>query len=381
MTKKRHNPIWVMSSAFDRLGLEDLIAVAQEIGVQGIDLCVFRRDGTRKDHTATHLDYDGFTRDTTKRLIERFNDAQLRLSVGAFENLIGGDPSERVKNQNHLLKLIRIAYLLGGDSNDVKVGTFVGYNHELGAEEYGFQKNLEEYRRVFAPIIRYAEDLGVTVLYENCPMEGWRPASYTSTFNNLTGVLAARKLMYALIPSKAHGEIYDPSHDVWQHTDPVEVIRQSDVLRIHRIHVKATRNLQTKARTEWGGMYPMQLVDRKLAESAGVSIPAHDWDRHHYEAMLPGFGGSDSMDWRAFVDVLTEMGFAGPYEIENEARNSKDTGNPGAIIQGFQSALRFLSPMLWDLNGQSGYMPPAFNPLIEPNVKDIPVMTMEKLGA
>jgi len=381
MTKKRHNPIWVMSSAFDRLGLEDLIAVAQEIGVQGIDLCVFRRDGTRKDHTATHLDYDGFTRDTAKRLIERFNDAQLRLSVGAFENLIGGDPSERVKNQNHLLKLIRIAYLLGGDSNDVKVGTFVGYNHELGAEEYGFQKNLEEYRRVFAPIIRYAEDLGVTVLYENCPMEGWRPASYTSTFNNLTGVLAARKLMYALIPSKAHGEIYDPSHDVWQHTDPVEVIRQSDVLRIHRIHVKATRNLQTKARTEWGGMYPMQLVDRKLAESAGVSIPAHDWDRHHYEAMLPGFGGSDSMDWRAFVDVLTEMGFAGPYEIENEARNSKDTGNPGAIIQGFQSALRFLSPMLWDLNGQSGYMPPAFNPLIEPNVKDIPVMTMEKLGA
>lgn len=370
-----------MSSAFDRLGLEDLIAVAQEIGVQGIDLCVFRRDGTRKDHTATHLDYDGFTRDTAKRLIERFNDAQLRLSVGAFENLIGGDPSERVKNQNHLLKLIRIAYLLGGDSNDVKVGTFVGYNHELGAEEYGFQKNLEEYRRVFAPIIRYAEDLGVTVLYENCPMEGWRPASYTSTFNNLTGVLAARKLMYALIPSKAHGEIYDPSHDVWQHTDPVEVIRQSDVLRIHRIHVKATRNLQTKARTEWGGMYPMQLVDRKLAESAGVSIPAHDWDRHHYEAMLPGFGGSDSMDWRAFVDVLTEMGFAGPYEIENEARNSKDTGNPGAIIQGFQSALRFLSPMLWDLNGQSGYMPPAFNPLIEPNVKDIPVMTMEKLGA
>jgi len=381
MTKKRHNPIWVMSSAFDRLGLEDLIAVAQEIGVQGIDLCVFRRDGTRKDHTATHLDYDGFTRDTAKRLIERFNDAQLRLSVGAFENLIGGDPSERVKNQNHLLKLIRIAYLLGGDSNDVKVGTFVGYNHELGAEEYGFQKNLEEYRRVFAPIIRYAEDLGGTVLYENFPMEGWGPASYTSTFNNLTGVLAARKLMYALIPSKAHGEIYDPSHDVWQHTDPVEVIRQSDVLRIHRIHVKATRNLQTKARTEWGGMYPMQLVDRKLAESAGVSIPAHDWDRHHYEAMLPGFGGSDSMDWRAFVDVLTEMGFAGPYEIENEARNSKDTGNPGAIIQGFQSALRFLSPMLWDLNGQSGYMPPAFNPLIEPNVKDIPVMTMEKLGA
>src|SRR5690606_8527305 len=102
---------------------------------------------------------------------------------------------------------IRIAHLLGGDANDVKVGTFVGYNHELGIEEGGFQKNLIEYQRIFAPIIAYAEDLGVTVLYENCPMEGWRGASYTTTYNNLPGVLAARKLMYALIPSKAHGEI------------------------------------------------------------------------------------------------------------------------------------------------------------------------------
>jgi hypothetical protein len=35
-----------------------------------------------------------------------------------------------------------MAYLLGGDENDVKVGTFVGYNHELGNQEGGFEKNL-----------------------------------------------------------------------------------------------------------------------------------------------------------------------------------------------------------------------------------------------
>jgi hypothetical protein len=56
-----------------------------------------------------------------------------------------------------------MAYLLGGDENDVKVGTFVGYNHELGNQENGFEKNLEEYQRIFTPIIKYAEDLGVTV--------------------------------------------------------------------------------------------------------------------------------------------------------------------------------------------------------------------------
>lgn len=379
MASKQNNPIWVMSSAFDELALPELIEVTRSIGAQGIDLCVFRRDGTRKDHTATHLDYDNFTPDMAKVLIDRFNTAHLKLSLGAFENMIGGGSEERIKNQNHLLRLIRIAHLLGGDGNDVKVGTFVGYNHELGAQADGFQKNLDEYKRVFAPIIRYAEDLGVTLLYENCPMEGWRPASYTTTYNNLPGVLAARKLMYELIPSTAHGEIYDPSHDVWQHTDPIDVIAQTDISRVHRIHVKATRNLKTKARIDWGGMYPMQLVDAGLAKKAGVAIPANDWDRHHYEAMLPGFGGSDSMDWRAFVDKLTEKGFDGPYEIENEARNSKDTGNLAAIIQGYRAAVNFLAPMLWELQENVGYTYLNGSPLMQPAVRDIPVTTIDKL--
>lgn len=371
-----------MSSAFDSLNLHELIEATKTIGAQGIDLCVFRRDGSRQDHTATHLDYENFGVEQAHRLLDQFNQAGLGLSLGAFENMIGGDPTHRIQNQNHLLKLIRIAHLLGGDANDVKVGTFVGYNHELGNQEFGFQKNLEEYQRVFAPIIHYAADLGVTVLYENCPMEGWRSSGYTNTFNNLPGVLAARKLMYTLIPSNAHGEIYDPSHDVWQQTDPVAVIRQSDPDRIHRIHVKTTRNLPGKARIDWGGMYPMQAVDPKLAVEAGVSIPAHDWDRHHYEAMLPGFGGSDSMDWRAFVDTLHEIGYRGPFEIENEAKNSKDTGNRSAIVQGFKTATAYLAPMLWELDAQKGYQYSHANgpgPLQFTSSKDVPVVTMEQL--
>ncbi|MGV3585547.1 MAG: sugar phosphate isomerase/epimerase family protein [Adhaeribacter sp.] len=381
MMQALNNPIWLMSSAFDKLKLPELISRAQNIGVQGIDLCVFRRDGTRQDHVATHLDYEAFTLENAKRTLATFNEAGLKLSIGAFENLIGGPETERRKNQDHLLRLIRIAHLLGGDANDVKVGTFVGYNHELGNQENGFQKNLDEYARVFTPIIKYAEDLGVTVLYENCPMEGWRSASYTTTFNNLTGILAARKLMYALIPSKAHGEIYDPSHDVWQHVDPAAVMQETDFSRLHRIHVKATRNLQNRVRAHWGSMYPMQTVDKALAEKAGVPIPAHDWDRHNYEAMLPGFGGSDSMDWRAFVDVIKAKGFSGPFEIENEAKNSKDTGNLEAISQGFKGAIYSLMPMLWPL-GANGYQYDRSNlaPLADVAKKDIPVVTMEELG-
>lgn len=375
-----NHPIWVMSSAFEKLKLTEIINHTLFIGAQGIDLCVFRRDGSRKDHVATHIDYEHFDLNAAKQILETFNHHGLKLSVGAFENLIGGPEAEQRKNQDHLLKLIRIAHLLGGDANDVKVGTFVGYNHELGNQDHGFQKNLDRYASIFQQIIKYAEDLGVTILYENCPMEGWQPRTYTSTFNNLTGVLAARKLLYTLIPSKAHGEIYDPSHDVWQNIDPTAVIKETDISRLHRVHVKATRKLNNRVKTFWGSMYPMQMVNEILAEKANVPIPANDWDRHNYEAMLPGFGGSDSMDWRAFVNTLKEKGFTGPFEIENEAKNSKDTHNGAATIQGFQGALYSLMPMLWPLTA-AGYQYDrgGFKPLELRVNKDIPVRTMDEL--
>ena len=376
--KQIQNPIWLMSSAYDQLGQAELLDTASRLGAQGIDLCVFRKDGARADHTATHLDYDGFGPEEAKRTLEAFNNKGLRLSLGAFENMIGGDEGERLKNQNHLLKLIRIANLLGGDENNVMVGTFVGYNHELGNQIDGFQKNLDEYKRVFEPIIRYAEDLGVTVVYENCPMEGWRSFRYTSTFNNLPGVLAARKLMYAMIPSKAHGEIYDPSHDIWQNTDPVEVIEEMDIDRLKRVHVKTTRMLSSKGRIEWGGMYPMQQVNADLAQLAGVSVPQSDWDRHHYTAMLPGFGGTDDMDWNSFVETLHDRGFSGPFEIENEAKNSKDTHNLAAINQGAKACISFLSPLLWKLDSQ-GYEFTEQKALKLVSREDIPVKSMGDL--
>lgn len=376
--KQIQNPIWLMSSAYDQLGQAELLDTASRLGAQGIDLCVFRKDGARADHTATHLDYDGFGPEEAKRTLEAFNNKGLRLSLGAFENMIGGDEGERLKNQNHLLKLIRIAHLLGGDENNVMVGTFVGYNHELGNQIDGFQKNLDEYKRVFEPIIRYAEDLGVTVVYENCPMEGWRSSRYTSTFNNLPGVLAARKLMYAMIPSKAHGEIYDPSHDIWQNTDPVEVIEEMDIDRLKRVHVKTTRMLSSKGRIEWGGMYPMQQVNADLAQLSGVSVPQSDWDRHHYTAMLPGFGGTDDMDWNSFVETLHDRGFSGPFEIENEAKNSKDTHNLAAINQGAKACISFLSPLLWKLDSQ-GYEFTEQKALKLVSREDIPVKSMGDL--
>ena len=377
-----NNPIWLMTSAFPGQSFDQVIRRAKSVGAQGLELCVFRRDGTRKDHTATHLDYETFNLETAKKVVERCNKEGLRVSVGAYDNLIGGDESQRVKNQNHILRLIRIAALLGGDANDVVCGTFVGYNNALGREDSGFEKNLMEYKRVFTPIVKYAESLGVTLCYENCPMEGWQAVTAPDCYNNLPGCLAARKLMYALIPSKAHAETYDPSHDVWQHIDPVEVINASDFSRIRRIHIKGTRNFaHSAAAIHWGRLFPMQKVNERLAKKAKVPQPSCEWDRLHYEPRLPGFGGSDSMDWTAFLQNLMAKGYKYPFVIENEGCNSSHTGNMGATMQGFQATILNTAPVVWPLDAKNGYAfdASALKPMKLTLKKDIPVVTIDQL--
>lgn len=377
-----NNPIWLMTSAFPKLSFEQVLGKVREAGAQGMEICVFRRDGTRKDHVATHLDYETFSRDDAQRLIDLCNAEGIRISVGAYDFMIGGDPATCRANQNHILKLIRIAHLLGGDVNDVVVGTFVGYDRELGVQDGGFEKNLEAYRKVFAPIVKYAEDLGVTLCYENCPMEGWTPATFPMTYNNLPCTLAARKLMYAMIPSRAHGETYDPSHDVWQNIDPSDVILASDFSRIRRVHIKGTRNRMDSGAVHWGRLYPMQQVDPELAAAAGVPLPANEWDRHHYDPRLPGFGGSDSMDWYKFLKTLNDKGFAYPFVIENEGDNSSHTGNMGATMQGFKATVLNTAPMVWPLDPEKGYFfDTAKLPAMKPAAAaDIPVKTMDDIA-
>ena len=349
----QNNQIWLMTSAFPGESFEDVLKRAKSVGAQGLELCVFRRDSDRKDHTATHLDYETFDLAAAQNVVRRCNEEGLRVSVGAYDNLIGGDSQET--NQNHILKLIRIAALLGGNDNDVVCGSFVGYDHVLGRQDRGFEKNLEKFKKVFQPILNYAKDLGVTVCVENCPMEGWQPATAPDCYNNLPGCLAARKLMYAILDDDtALQETYDPSHDIWQHIDPSDVIEAMDFRKLRRIHIKGTRNYPTSADSiHWGRLFPEQVVDAKLAKKAGVPIAANEWARLNYEPRLPGFGGSDSCDWTKFL---------------------------GATLQGFRATILNTAPVVWKL-GKDGFAFDAsgLKPMKAPK-KDLPVVTMKDLA-
>ena len=380
--KAGNNPIWLMTSAFPDDDFDGVVKRALDAGAQGLELCVFARDTNRTDHIATHLDYDNFTPEKAKYVVDTCNRTGLRVSVGAYQNLIGGDEAFQEKNQNHILKLIRIAAMLGGDANDVVCGTFVGYDQKLGREDRGFEKNLEKFKRVFSPMVKYAKDLGVTLTVENCPMEGWVPTSSPDCYCNLPGCLAARKLMYAILDDDSNlQETYDPSHDVWQHIDPSDVINAMDFKKLRRVHIKGTRNFTNDAEAvNWGRLFPMQTVDAALAKKAGVPLPAHEWDRMNYEPRLPGFGGSDSCDWTKFLDTLMAKGFKNPFVIENEGFNSSHTGNMGATMQGFKATILNTAPAVWPL-GPNGYEfdKTALKPMKLAATGNLPVVTMADL--
>lgn len=380
--KPMNNPIWLMTSAFPGESFEDVLKRAKSVGAQGLELCVFRRGSDRKDHTATHLDYESFDLEAAKRVVARCNEEGLRVSVGSYDNLIGGKPENQILNQDHVLKLIRIAALLGGDANDVVCGTFPGYDVALGNEDRGFEKNLEKFKKVFTPILKYAKDLGVTVCIENCPMEGWQPVTSTDCYCNLSGCLAARKLMYAILDdSSVLQETYDPSHDAWQHIDPTDVINAMDFSKLRRVHIKGTRNLPTEsAAIHWGRLYPEQYVNPELAKKAGVPVPENEWARLNYEPRLPGFGGSDSIDWSRFLENLMAKGFKFPFVIENEGCNSSHTKNMGATMQGFKATILNTAPVIWPL-GANGYAydPSAVKPMAMTRTADLPVVSMKDL--
>ena len=382
--KAGNNPIWLMTSAFaSDPDFESVVKRAKDVGAQGLELCVFRRDTDRADHIATHLDYDNFTADRAKRVLEICNNEKLRISVGAYDNLIGAKTEEmQLANQNHILKLVRMAAMLGGDANDVVCGTFVGYDHVLGRTDGGFEKNLLKFKKVFQPILNYAKSLGVTVCVENCPMEGWLPVTAPDAYNNLPGCLAARKLMYAILDDDSKlQETYDPSHDIWQHVDPTDVVNAMDFRKLRRIHIKGTRNFVNDAEAvHWGRLYPQQSVDAALAKKAGVPLPGNEWDRLSYEPRLPGFGGSDSCDWTKFLETLMAKGYKNPFVIENVGCNSSHTGIMGATMQGFRATILNTAPVVWPL-GPNGYEfdASALKPMTDAMARDLPVKTMADL--
>lgn len=258
----------------------------------------------RKFAGVTHVDVTDFPQsraDEIKALCARHG---VSLSaLGYYPNLLDPDAETSAVALAHLRKVIAAAPRLGLDT----VNTFVGRNWKLNVED-----NWPRFLEVWRPLIRFAEDHGVRVGIENCPMfftnDEWPGGK------NLMTTPALWRRAFHDIPSTHFGLNFDPSHFALQFIEPASALHEFKDKLFH-VHAKDVK------------IYPERL------NQVGVFAPPLEW----HQPRLPGYG---EINWASFMGTLMETGYDGPVCIEVE----DDTF--GKSLAGRQRALRVARDVL-----------------------------------
>ncbi len=254
----------------------------------------------------THVDVAALDRARADEIGSLLDEKRIGISaLGYYPNPLHPDPEHRQAVVGHLLKVIDAAGLLRVDT----VTTFAGNDRSRPLSE-----NLETFRSVWEPIVARAEERGVRIAIENCPMifslDEW-PGG-----NNLAYSPAAWRAMFEAIPSEHLGLNLDPSHLVWQMID-VERVIDEFASRIHHVHAKDLE------------------IDRNGLYEQGVMSAGIGWQ----VPRLPGLG---EVRWDRFFAALYRNGYDGPVIVEHEDRRFE--GDEELVIRGFHLAREVLAP-------------------------------------
>jgi len=274
-----------VSAILPELPLPELARFAREAGYDCIELmCWPVSRAERRYAGVTHVDVTDFTQaqaDDVNRVLE--DNGVTASALGYYPNPLAPDPKESARAVEHLKKVIKAAALLKlGRAN-----TFIGRDWKQSVDA-----NWPRFLEVWKPLVSHAEELGVRIGIENCPMlftaDEWPGGK------NLAVSPAIWRRMFAEIPSQFLGLNYDPSHMVWQQMCYLKPLREFRDRLVH-LHAKDVR------------------VD--AARRDDVGILAHPLEYH--VPKLPGLG---DVDWGKFFSVLTDVGYQGPVCVEVEDR-------------------------------------------------------------
>lgn len=286
-----------VSAIFGELPLERVLAFAGAEGYDCIEVMCWPSGGPdRKFGGVCHLDVEGFTKakaDDTHSLCKKHG---VEISaLGFYSNPLAADAGEAERAQVHLMKVIDAARLL-----DLPiVNSFVGAHTKLPLEE-----NLQRFAEIWPGLVQYAEDNGIRIGIENCPM------LFPNTWPfgmNLARTPAIWRRMFEIIPSASFGLNYDPSHLVMQLIDPISPIREFGP-RVFHTHAKDMR-VEAHALQDVGSLEPP--MTRSTAK-------------------LPGLG---SVDWSQWIGALTDAHYNGAVcvEVEDEAFTETREGRERAL--------------------------------------------------
>jgi sugar phosphate isomerase/epimerase len=299
----------LMSAALPQLSFDELVAWLSKNGFGMIEVaCWPQGKAERRYAGVTHIDVAKLKKKEVKSIHATLEKHGMQISsLGYYPNPLHPDLEHRQQVIDHLQKVIVAAEMLSVPI----VGTFVGRNKDLTLEQ-----NLEEFAKVWPPIVKFAADHGIKIAIENCPMifsnDEW-PGG-----NNLAISPHVWRKMWEIIPDTNFGLNLDPSHLIWQMIDYERVVYDfAD--RIFHVHAKDMR------------------IDREQLYQRGVMSIGMGWQ-------IPRLPGLGEVNWAKFLGALYAVGYDYVCSIEHEDRAFE--GEELLVKRGLLIARDVLSPYL-----------------------------------
>lgn len=259
--------------------------IAEEIGYDCVEVCCWPAGKAERRYAGvSHIDVAQITEQLITHIRSTTESTGVLISaLGYYPNPLSPVAAEADAAVAHLRAVIEAAYRLGL----AHVNTFVGRDWTLSVDD-----NWPRFLTTWKPLIDLAEDRGIRIGIENCPMlfsaDEWPGGKNLAT----TPEIWTR--MFTDIHSDCFGLNYDPSHMIWQQMDYLAPMREfSD--KLFHIHAKDVR------------------IDRHRLDRVGIM--AHPAKFH--TPKLPGMG---DVNWGQFFSTLTDCGYRGPVCVEVEDR-------------------------------------------------------------
>ena len=275
-----------VSAILPDLSLEETIRFAASEGYDCVEImCWPKGKSERRYAGVTHIDAADLSEDEAKKTLDLLDRENVKISgLGYYPNPLTPEAQEAQVYIEHIKHVITAAKTLGVN----QINTFIGRDWTKSVED-----NWPQFLTVWKPLVQFADDRGVRVGIENCPMfftnDEWPGGK------NMAYCPAIWRRMFEEIPNANFGLNFDPSHLVWMHMDYLKPLREFSS-RIFHVHAKDV------------------LIDRNGLDDEGIlATPLK-----YHAPKLPGLG---EIDWGRFVSVLGETGYRGPVCVEVEDRS------------------------------------------------------------
>lgn len=279
-----------VSAILPDLSLTEVLQFAAAEDFDCVELmCWPKGKAERRYAGVTHVDVTDFGAREADSVRTAVADSGVEISgLGYYPNPLTSDAGESRMCGEHIRQVIAAAAQLGVR----QMNTFIGRDWKKSVDD-----NWPRFLEVWRPLVKFAEDQGVRIGIENCPMffsrDEWPGGK------NLATTPAIWRRMFQEIGSPNLGLNYDPSHMVWQQMDYLQPLREFTD-RIFHVHAKDVR------------------IDRERLNQVGIL--AHPLEYH--TPKLPGLG---EVDWGRFCSVLGDTGYRGPVCVEVEDRSFEDS--------------------------------------------------------